>query len=68
MFLQREVIFTCKDVGVVMASVRKPLEFSDFSEINYTVILRSVNHVIITCPMRLLPVRQVAWFRHAPEL
>jgi hypothetical protein len=54
--------------GVVMASAKKPLEFSAFAEINYTVIRRPVNHVIVTCLMRLLPVRQVAWFRHAPEL
>jgi hypothetical protein len=28
----RELIFACEDVGVVMASVQKRLEFSDLSE------------------------------------
>jgi hypothetical protein len=51
-----------------MAFAKKPLEFSVFAEINYTVIRWPVNHVIITCLMRLLTVREVTRFRHALEL
>jgi hypothetical protein len=57
-----------KMLGVVMDSVKKRLRFSDFSEMKYIVIRRSASHVIITCPARLLPMRQVARFGHTPEL